>query len=129
MLIDWNLYSYPSSAAPKNLQLKWLYKAALKEWKRWVPEADLKTVARGGYYTTLVRPGLRVVALNSNAAYLENFWLMYDDELYTEQLQWLHDVLLAAEKNGEKVHILSHVPSNAELYHKYSYNYQLIVER
>lgn len=120
---------YPPKSVPKELRMDWLYKMAVTEWSRWIPAADLKTVPKGGYYTTLVRPGLRVLALNSNVGYYENYWLVFDDEYFKKQLQWAHDVLLEAERNGEKVHILSHVPSNRELYHKFSYNLQLIIER
>lgn len=120
---------YPPSYVPKALRMDWLYKMAQSEWSRWIPEVDLQTVKKGGYYTTLVRPGLRVIALNSNVGYYENYWLVFDDEYFKTQLQWLHDVLLAAERSGEKVHILSHVPSNRELYPKFSYNLQLIIER
>lgn len=107
----------------------WLYKLAQSEWKAWIPESALETVLKGGYYTVLLQPGLRVIALNSNVGYFDNYWLVYDDELFTDQLQWLHDTLLQAETNNEKVHILTHVPPHGGLYHKYSYNYNLIVER
>lgn len=39
-------------------------------------------------------------------------WLVYENKDTFEQLQWLVNVLTEAEKNGEKVHILSHVPSS-----------------
>lgn len=41
-------------------------------------------------------------------------WLLYEIHSLKEQLQWLHDTLLTAEQNNEKVHILSHVPSNTD---------------
>lgn len=40
-------------------------------------------------------------------------WLWYDPKYPTNQLQWLADTLLNAEKNGEFVHILSHIPANS----------------
>lgn len=130
MIFPYKVYfSYAPNYVPESLSIGWLYKLAQKEWKRWIPEKDLQTVIQGGYYTTLVKPGFRVVALNSNFGYYENYWLVFDDEYFQTQLQWLHDVLLEAESKGEKVHILSHVPSNKEMYHKFSYNLQLIIER
>lgn len=38
-------------------------------------------------------------------------WLFYDDVDPYGQLQWLVQVLVEAEKNNEKVHILSHIPN------------------
>jgi hypothetical protein len=38
-------------------------------------------------------------------------WLIYDPKDQDGQLKWLAETLLQAEKNSEKVHILSHMPS------------------
>jgi hypothetical protein len=38
-------------------------------------------------------------------------WLIYDPKDQDGQLKWLAETLLKAEKNNEKVHILSHMPS------------------
>lgn len=37
---------------------------------------------------------------------------MYGSKEMVEQLEWLRDTLILAEKNGERVHILGHVPPN-----------------
>lgn len=39
-------------------------------------------------------------------------WLLYGAEEMISQLEWLRDTLVLAEKAGEKVHILGHVPPN-----------------
>lgn len=95
-----------------------------------LPPAALKTVVNGGYYTTLVKPGLRLIALNNNVCFVLNWWLLYEVESVRVQFQWLHDTLLAAEKDGEKVHILAHIPNGDEDYHKpCSREYRRIVDR
>jgi hypothetical protein len=38
-------------------------------------------------------------------------WSIYDSKDQEDQLKWLADTLLQAERDGEKVHILSHMPS------------------
>jgi sphingomyelin phosphodiesterase len=43
-------------------------------------------------------------------------------------LQWLHDTLLAAERANEKVHILSHIPSNS-CFRFYAREFRRIVDR
>lgn len=39
-------------------------------------------------------------------------WLLHDAKEMVSQLEWLRDTLIAAEANGERVHILGHVPPN-----------------
>lgn len=59
-----------------------------------------------------------------------NSWLLYDDSEMREQLQWLHDTLLEAEKYNERVHILAHVPPNtASCSRSWNREYERIVER
>jgi hypothetical protein len=41
-------------------------------------------------------------------------WSIYDPKDQEDQLKWLAETLLKAEKNGEKVHVLSHMPSGYE---------------
>lgn len=48
---------------------------AAREWSEWLPKESLDTISKGGYYTILVRPGFRIIALNSNVAYILN-WLV-----------------------------------------------------
>lgn len=92
--------------------------------------ASIESFTNGGYYTTLVRPGLRIIALNNNLCYIYNFWVLYDVEQIRQQFQWLHDTLLQAEQAGEKVHILAHVPSGIdEIHEPCSREYQRVIER
>lgn len=46
-----------------------------------------------------------------------------------DQLQWLADTLLQAEKDGEFVHILAHVPANGECQSTWKREYLKIVNR
>ncbi|BFF93100.1 sphingomyelin phosphodiesterase [Drosophila madeirensis] len=96
---------------PDSLRVDWLYEHVWKLWSKWLPAEAEDTVRRGGYYTTSPSAGHRIIALNSMDCYLYNWWLFYNGSLIQEQLQWFHDTLLAAEQAGEKVHILSHIPS------------------
>lgn len=83
-----------------------------------------------GYYTTIIRPGLRLIALNNNVCSTFNWWLCYDVKSIQKQFQWLHDVLLAAEAAGEKVHILAHIPNGDVDYHQpCSREFRRIVDR
>jgi len=113
-----------------DLSTQWLYDLLANEWSRWLPESTMATIRKGGYYTTLVRPGLRVIALNNQDCYTNNWWLMYDFAFPSVQLQWLHDTLLAAESANEKVHILKHIPSGeGSCFRVWSREYRRILDR
>jgi sphingomyelin phosphodiesterase len=112
--------------APSGFSTQWLYDHVAALWKA----NDSQTVKDGGYYTKLIRPGLRVIGLNNNLCFVYNFWVLYDVEPIREQFQWLHDTLLEAEEAGERVHILAHIPSGSDGYHEAcSREFQRIVER
>lgn len=112
------------------LETNSMYALLAESWSRWLPAAALRTVRQHGYYTVLLRPGLRLIGLNNNDGSTFNFWLLFDSRYTRGQLQWLHDRLLAAEQAGEKVHLLVHFPNgHADLLRTYSREYQRIVER
>ncbi|KAI4462523.1 sphingomyelin phosphodiesterase [Holotrichia oblita] len=112
------------------LSTQWLFDLSADIWSKWLDEDALATVRLGGYYTVLVKPGFRIVAINSNVAYTFNWWLLYDDVDPYGQLQWLADTLYQAELNGERVHILSHVPSNGgSTYSIWSREYRRVIDR
>jgi sphingomyelin phosphodiesterase len=55
-----------------------------------LPNDTRQTIERGGFYTTVVRPGLRVISLNMNYCYWLNFWLFINSTDPLGQLQWVN---------------------------------------
>ncbi|XP_026274503.1 sphingomyelin phosphodiesterase [Frankliniella occidentalis] len=107
----------PSDITDDVLSSRWLYEVLADVWikkTRWLPETTRDTIMRGGFYTLLVEPGFRVVALNNMYCYPMNWWVLHNPVDPSGQLAWLVDVLLEAEEAGEKVHILSHIPAGSE---------------
>ncbi|KAH8382962.1 hypothetical protein KR009_006008 [Drosophila setifemur] len=104
-----NLFS--PEGVPDEISTKWLYEHLYNDWSKWLPVETKETILKGGYYTVSPKAGFRVIALNSNDCYTDNFWLYHSGTDKIPQLQWFHDTLLAAEKAGEYVHILTHIPS------------------
>lgn len=110
---------------------QWIFDLSVNEWKAWLPTETHDTILKGGFYTTLIKPGFRIIGLNSNVCYIFNWcvqlyssrlwnknnlrffgrWLFYDDFDQYGQLQWLVKILLEAEENNEVVHIISHIPN------------------
>lgn len=121
---------FAPSHAPRRFSTQWLYDFIADEWAKWLPASSIETVRFGGYYTTLVRPGLRVIGVNNNDCSTYNWWLLWDPQMPRAQLQWIHDQLLAAERAGEKVHMLAHTPSgDYSCFKVYGREYRRIVNR
>ncbi|KAH8381288.1 hypothetical protein KR093_002108, partial [Drosophila rubida] len=104
-----NLFS--PEDVPDEVNTRWLYEHLYQDWSKWLPAETKETILKGGYYTVSPRKGFRIIALNSNGCYTDNFWLYHNGTDKIPQLQWFHDTLLAAEAAGEKVHVLTHIPS------------------
>ncbi|XP_066583446.1 sphingomyelin phosphodiesterase-like [Prorops nasuta] len=92
--------------------MEWLYRTLADLWigYGWLPESTRATVLKGGYYTVSPRQGFRIISLNNNLCYVYNWWLFYQPQDPSDQLQWLADTLLKAENDAEFVHILAHIP-------------------
>lgn len=56
----------------------------------------------GGYYTVLARPGIRIVAMNSNMYYTKDT-VTVDMDDPADQFDWLESVLNEASANNETV--------------------------
>ena len=73
-----------------------------------------RDMRQGGYFHTLIRPGLRLVSINTNFCNNLNFWLLLNFDDPSEHLHWLYAVLLKAERRGEAVYIIGHIPPGIE---------------
>ncbi|XP_058823046.1 sphingomyelin phosphodiesterase 1-like [Topomyia yanbarensis] len=121
----------PSISTNQQFSVDWLYNYLADVWGNWLPRSTLNTIRQAGFYTTLVRPGFRIVALNNQDCYNFNWWILWNPGYLSNQLQWLHDVLLHAEQNGEKVHLLAHIPysSTGSTFFVCQREFRRIVER
>jgi len=84
----------------------------------------------GGYYKVKLRPGFRVICLNTNYCTRLNPWTMFDPVDPGKQLKWLTEELHAAEMDNDKVHIIGHIPpDNRECTQAWLFNYLRIIDR
>ncbi|XP_039267442.2 sphingomyelin phosphodiesterase-like [Styela clava] len=108
--------SFPSNNYPpfgntkESRSSSWIYETLAEVWSPWLPEHALRTVKLGAYYTVVVQPGFRIVSLNTNFCYSENWWVFLSSSEPAGMLNWFVDVLRSAEEIGEKVHVIGHVP-------------------
>lgn len=92
---------------------RWVYRLLSRQWSYWIDKAAADQAARLGAYA-VKHPGsrLRIVSINTNLYYRNNFWLYgsMDDRDPNRQLAWLVKELDAAEKAGDRVYIVGHMP-------------------
>uniref|UniRef100_H2Y9D1 Sphingomyelin phosphodiesterase n=1 Tax=Ciona savignyi TaxID=51511 RepID=H2Y9D1_CIOSA len=105
-----NHESSPVNSFPPNYitgynSISWLYDTLAKVWAPWLSPDAIKTVKQSGFYTMLVKPGLRMVSLNMNYCNSMNFWMLLDPADPNGELAWLVQTLAAAEENGEVIKI------------------------
>ncbi|XP_074007126.1 sphingomyelin phosphodiesterase [Numenius arquata] len=120
--------AFPPPYVRGNQSAAWLYDAMAEAWQGWLPPPALRTLRAAGFYTLQVWPGLRLVSLNMNFCSEANFWLLINSTDPAGQLRWLGGVLADAERAGEKVHIIGHIPPGHCL-RSWSWNYYRIVNR
>ncbi|XP_078078761.1 sphingomyelin phosphodiesterase isoform X2 [Mustelus asterias] len=120
--------SFPPPFIHGNESSAWLYEAMVNVWKDFLPKEAQQTLRRAGFYTVRLQTGLRLVSLNMNFCSHENFWLLVNSTDPAGQLQWLISILQEAEDNGDKVHIIGHIPPGLCM-KVWSWNYYRIVNR
>ncbi|KAF9362054.1 Sphingomyelin phosphodiesterase [Mortierella sp. NVP85] len=102
------------------------------DWSRWLPQDATNTVKNYGAYTASPAPGLRVISLNTNFCYTNNFYIFANLRDYDPhgELKWLVAQLQAAEDKGERVWIIGHVsPSMTDCLQNWSALYYQVIQR
>ncbi|KAI1470003.1 sphingomyelin phosphodiesterase [Daldinia caldariorum] len=117
---------------------QWLYDLLSATWSRWIgPRAAATTREFGAYSVRHASGGdgagkLRVISLSTNLYYGHNYWL-YEEPMQRDpsgQLAWLVSELDAAEKEGERVYIIGHMPMGShDAFHDGSNYFDQIVRR
>ncbi|KAL7937255.1 Metallo-dependent phosphatase-like protein [Trichoderma chlorosporum] len=103
--------AFPAQSVSNSSQ--WVYDSLTAEWTQWVGASEESDIENLGAYSTKYPNGnLRIISLNTNFYYRSNFWL-YQEPMQQDpdgQIQWLVNELDAAEKAGERVYIIGHMP-------------------
>ncbi len=102
---------FPSMAETGKYNPSWLYAGIATFYSHWITGREQRhTMANGGYYQALARPGLRIVSVNTNFCNSLNFFLLLNFDDPSSHLHWIYSVLWRAEAAGEKVFIIGHIP-------------------
>jgi len=91
---------------------QWLLDSLYENWGAWLDQDALDSVKEKGYYTILLREGLRIVTINTLENDMINFYNLLPTYLAgpNNQSDWLIDTLSQAEENNEKVLLIGHIP-------------------
>ncbi|THZ64346.1 sphingomyelin phosphodiesterase [Aureobasidium pullulans] len=125
--------SFPPAAVDTTISSQWVYDTLSADWTSWIGSAAASNADKYGAYSVKnPNTNLRVVSFNTNLYYKQNFWL-YETTMETDpsgQLAWLVGELDAAEKAGERVWLLGHMPMGAgDAFHDGSNYFNQIVKR
>ena len=82
-------------------------------FKPYLSDEAYDTFRKYGYYTQIIKDNLRIISLNCLLCDSFNFNLLYDSSQPRLMFKWLENVLSEAEKNGEIVHIMDHIPMHS----------------
>jgi hypothetical protein len=67
-------YRYaPHYITDEAVSVEWLYNLSVNLWSNWLPPETRETILHGGYYTALAKPGFRIIGLNNNVCYTQNW--------------------------------------------------------
>jgi sphingomyelin phosphodiesterase len=105
-----------------------------KIWKDWfnaLGNRDIEGTFKktGSYAISLLEDNIRIVVINSVYCSRQNFWSLYSPVDQGGQLAFLVTELTAAEKKGQYVHIVGHIPPNRECTETWLSNYLAILDR
>ncbi|OBT92828.1 hypothetical protein VE01_09047 [Pseudogymnoascus verrucosus] len=126
--------SFPPADVSTTISTQWAYDAMSAGWETWIGSAAASEVSSNfGSYSVVDGSGLRIVSINTNFWYKQNFW-MYDKKNWERDpsgmFAWLVKQLQTAETAGERVWIIGHMPMGAsDAFHDASYYFDLIIQR
>lgn len=101
--------SFPPADIDTTISTQWAYDAMSANWETWIGNtAAAELSSNYGSYSVVDSSGLRIVSINTNFWYKQNFW-MYEKNWESDpsgMFAWLVSQLEQAEAAGERVWIL-----------------------
>jgi len=105
--------SFPPEDINTTISSQWVYDTLSGDWTQWIGSIAASQADKYGAYSySLSDYKLRIISINTNLYYKENFWL-YETTMETDpdgQLAWLVTELQAAETANERVYLIGHMP-------------------
>jgi len=102
-----------------------------KMFKQWFTDEEYESFVTSGYYTKkYLDTNLRIISINCFLCDVLNFFIIKNPTDPENQFKWMEDTLRKAEKDGEVVFIIGHIPPGDSSYtSECSKRYQALVDR
>ncbi|KAJ6560941.1 sphingomyelin phosphodiesterase [Mycena sp. CBHHK59/15] len=112
-----NAFARSTSATTNNSQ--WVFDTQSTGWEQWIkqPAASQVDHISGSYSALVAGTNLRIISVNTQYWYKQNFWLYDSDVLQPDPngiIAFMVDALQAAEDAGERAWIIGHIPLGKE---------------
>ncbi|KAK4575355.1 hypothetical protein LTR86_001209 [Recurvomyces mirabilis] len=125
--------SFPPQAINTTISSQYVYDTLSSSWKQWIgASAATQADNYGAYSYKLPSQNLRIISINTNLYYKENFWL-YEQTIERDpdgQLAWFVSQLQGAEDAGQRVWVIGHMPlGSGDALHDGSFYLDQIVQR
>ncbi|KAL0267654.1 UNVERIFIED_CONTAM: hypothetical protein PYX00_009858 [Menopon gallinae] len=72
-------HNFPPPNIGRQETIKWFYEALVEEWGQFLPNSTIDTIRKAGYYITQVQPKLKIISLNTNFCYYNN-WVAHSKQ-------------------------------------------------
>ncbi|CAJ0945258.1 unnamed protein product, partial [Mesorhabditis belari] len=109
---------------------EWLYEELANTWAPDLTPQAVQDVRYRASYAVYIKQNLKLISINSVYCSTWNFFMFLDQVDPDGTLQWLIEQLLDSEQKGEKVHIISHIPTGVNYCLKgWAFNYYAIINR
>ncbi|KZT25638.1 sphingomyelin phosphodiesterase [Neolentinus lepideus HHB14362 ss-1] len=126
--------NFPRSTT-ESPDVQWVFDVQSQGWRKWINSTSAyQMVHTSGSYSTVV-PGtkLKIMSINTNYWYKQNFWLYDNDEPQADPngiLAFIIAELQAAEDAGQRVWVIGHSPvGKGDIMWDQSNYYDQIVQR
>ncbi|KAF8591354.1 sphingomyelin phosphodiesterase [Ramaria rubella] len=127
--------NFPRDDTITNTNAQWVFNTQSAGWRRWinVTAANELDHTSGSYAVVVPETNLRIIAINTQYWYPQNFYLYDTDEMPADPngiLAFMVRQLQAAEDAGQRAWIIGHIPAGkADAFHDQSNYYNQIVQR
>lgn len=92
-------------------QTRWMRVESAQMWHNWLSPASRLSLVNHGFYAEYnPKTNVRVIALNTQACDLLNFYLIQNVTNPNAETNFLREQLYIAEKNNQKAFIIGHIP-------------------
>ncbi|EAR82947.2 ser/thr phosphatase family protein (macronuclear) [Tetrahymena thermophila SB210] len=90
---------------------RWVREQSANMWKTWLESEALISLVANGYYSQYdPKTNVRVIATNTQACDMLNFYLISNNTDPAAQLEFIRKELYIAEQNQQKVFLIGHIP-------------------